>query len=164
MIVDREVDLLFAPDEEITIPTTVRNVGNSAAVNVRVEVVLQFLRVGREPTFAYPIPPQNFQVNGYFLPQDSPRTFQFGTFKDGKTKVWKGQWADAYRNSESYISEFGKVSYSDIFGNLHWTQFCMHFGAEGADKDNFEKCAAYNQMSPVPEVKEPPPISCDAKK
>jgi hypothetical protein len=53
-------------------------------------------------------------------------------------------------NGNKFIIFFGKITYTDIFGIDHWTQFCTGSGS-AIDPDSLRQCVTYNDVDPKEE-------------
>jgi hypothetical protein len=49
-------------------------------------------------------------------------------------------------NGNRFVIFYGRISYHDIFGIQHWTQFCT--GSGTAILDNLKQCIRYNDVDP----------------
>jgi hypothetical protein len=47
-------------------------------------------------------------------------------------------------NGKRFIVFYGRITYFDVFGTEHWTQFCS--GSGDAILDNLKKCLRYNDV------------------
>ena len=56
----------------------------------------------------------------------------------------------AIQSGRKFLVIFGRVDYSDIFGETHWTKFCYEYGA-GANQ--MSPCNKHNGMNQKPPQK-----------
>jgi hypothetical protein len=161
MIANRDIKLTANLGDSATIELAIRNMGQTAAMHVHFEAVAEILKVGKEPSFIYPNPPQNFEETGYVLHEDpNPRSFPLQIFVGKKPmEKWKLPELEAVRAGTDYVSVYGRITFEDIFGNPHWTNFCVHMDA-GLKPNTHEKCAAYNMLDSPPKPIPPTPINC----
>jgi len=142
------------PQQQIDIPFPLRNIGKTAALNIKIDLVSQLMDKGHEPSFIYPEQLTHHSTTGNLFPyapevsndlQQSPRPFTMLEAKYEKL-LPTGAQVDSYYSGTTYISIYAKVIYDDIFGVRHWLQFCSWAdrAARYTPKDH-QKCAAYNK-------------------
>ena len=50
---------------------------------------------------------------------------------------------DGFKLGREYIAVFGRAHYFDVFGNAHWTQYCLPIGQNGFLED--EACTNFSE-------------------
>jgi hypothetical protein len=148
---------IIVANSVISIPWVVENIGKSAAHNLKIVAVVRLIDAGTEPEFTYPRHPMNQNKIGNLFPND-PRpmlvfTTRPGVSTDANIPVALTQqeyWR--YEAGQLYISEYGRGTYTDIFGKSHWIQFCDHISSNLMTEQltRHKKCGAYNDSDNQP--------------
>jgi hypothetical protein len=137
--------LLYATDRAMKVdqrawvgPINVRHMHPSASAGVRVQLAL--INVGKTPAFVSSIQKNSLFMDGDLteLPPDPSLQQDFA----GRAVLFPNQagigvdipapdYTDAdltaIRNHHKTLNFYGKVEYSDIFGDRHFTKFCYHY-------------------------------------
>jgi hypothetical protein len=146
-------------DVDITFPFQIKNVGKTVAKNVKAVYEPSVLDVGKEPNFRYSAKSYNHGEIGAQNPGDESGTIPNYVW-DGDNRVkYSVSNMKNFGDAKAYLSIYGKITYSDIFGVKHWTTFCNHrFGVVASV---YGKCAAYNQTDSNKAIESPKSIPKD---
>jgi len=137
--------IVFTPKlGEITVPVRIANLGNSQALDVRVQAEIKITKINQEPRFTYSRPPMNHEETGLLFPRDASE-FPFVAKSLGKKIVIDDAVLKQFTSGQVYLSVFGRLTYKDIFNVPHWAQFCVHFSDPRSDPNAHQKCADYNR-------------------
>jgi hypothetical protein len=137
--------ILFSPKlGEITIPVRIANLGNSQALDVRVQTEIKVIQVNQEPRFTYSHPPMNHEETGLLFPRDAAE-FKFVAKALGREVVIDDTLLKQFESGEVYLAAYGRLTYKDIFNVSHWAQFCVHFSGPASNPEAHPKCADYNR-------------------
>lgn len=152
--IDRNgVNLTPSLGKELGNSISIANIGNTSALNVRFKSMIKIVKEGKEPKFVYSDPTPNHAETGFVSTGDSSTMSIYAW--DGKNKlILSNEDYGHLKEGAEYVVEYGRVTYQDIFGNSHWTQFCLHFDASNTDPNSHPKCAAYNRTDSTPVFKE----------
>lgn len=141
--INRDLVFHLSPRKEIIQLITISNIGNTAALNLRVKVMSVFVDKGKEPDFAYPsLPPNHFET-GFLYPGDTS-TFPISAWDGQKKKILSDTDYSRLQKGSIYPLIYGRIGYQDIFGNSHWTKFCVY--GDRVNPNKHQKCAAYNRV------------------
>lgn len=141
--INRNLVFNFLPGKEIAQSITISNIGNTAALNLRFRVMYVFVDKGKEPDFVYPSHPPNHFETGFVYPGD-PSTFSIFEWDGQKKKILSDTDYSRLQKGSIYPLTYGRIGYQDIFGNSHWTKFCVY--GRGGNPNEHQKCAAYNRV------------------
>ncbi|SRR6266852_2691441 len=64
--------------------------------------------------------------------------------KSAETIIPDDAFRQDFANGKRFIIFYGRITYFDVFGVQHWTQFCS--GSGDAILDNLKKCVSYNDV------------------
>jgi hypothetical protein len=129
--------------------TQITNSGRTPAKHVEGDVVATVLNKGEEPTlgdFSVGHPHERLYVGPVFPGAPIPITItvaQYGP-KTAETIVPDDALRQDIANGRRFIIFYGRITYYDVFGVQHWTQFCTGSGA--AIVGSLKKCISYNDV------------------
>jgi len=157
----------FSTGNPIFVPVGFVNVGKTPALEAHGMVVLQIPAKGKDPDV--PNDKQGIALAGRQIPQGNHFIKQITgmqleesiifpndhtEFSISRTQTLKSGDVvpraislaeyDQLRTNEAYISVWGQVWYSDVFGVEHWTKFCSVHGV--AFQPESEKCVKYGDV------------------
>lgn len=133
----------------IPIMTQIQNTGRTPASAVEGEYIATVLNKGEEPTLGdFSIGhPHNKLYGGVVFP-NSPISTTLAVVRYGPRAAEPILVDDALRqdiaNGNRFIIFYGKITYFDVFGVQHWTQFCT--GSGTAILDKLKDCIKYNDV------------------
>jgi hypothetical protein len=129
--------------------TQITNSGKTPAKDVQGDIVATVLRKGDDPTvgdFGLGHPHNRVYVGAIF--PGAPVPIAITVVRYGPSASETIVPDDALRqdiaNGNRFIIFYGRITYHDIFGVQHWTQFCT--GSGTAILDNLKQCISYNDV------------------
>jgi hypothetical protein len=129
--------------------TQIVNSGKTPARAVEIDVIATVLNKGEEPTlgdFSVGHPHNHVYTGAVFPGAPIPMTAPVVHY--GPAMAENIVPDDALRqdiaNGKRYIIFYGRITYYDVFGIQHWTQFCT--GSGPALLDSLKKCISYNDV------------------
>ena len=133
----------------IPVTTQITNSGKTPARAVEGDVVATVLNKGEEPAlgdFSVGHPHNRLYVGVVFPGAPIPITIALIHYgpKKGETIVPDDALRQDIANGNRFILFYGRLTYHDVFGIQHWTQFCT--GSGSAMQDNLKKCISYNDV------------------
>jgi hypothetical protein len=147
-------ELHFVRDEPIKAPFKILNTGSTSAKHVYVQFWIRMIPITDNPYLPENGPRFVGEV-GSLLPFSeniSDTVMQVSAVRQRSTtppssdsENWplSNQEASDFIAGSNYILIFGRVTYDDIFGMSHFTQYCA-FHANGKAAPHAASCAAYN--------------------
>ena len=124
-------------------PYLIENFGKSPALRVRVVVELRLVLAGTEPPFKFTKGSPNWGNTGAFGP-GVPAEQRAWLFDGTKRVDFSPQDVADIDAGRKYVYLYGRLTYSDIFGVKHWTNFCQHYWGPNNNTGDYPKCFAYN--------------------
>jgi hypothetical protein len=133
----------------IPVTTQITNSGKTPARAVEGDVVATVLNRGEEPAlgdFSIGHPHNRLYVGVVFPGAPIPITMALTHYgpKTGETIVPDDALRQDIANGYRFILFYGRLTYYDVFGIQHWTQFCT--GSGNAMQNNLKKCISYNDV------------------
>ncbi|HVN92904.1 MAG TPA: hypothetical protein VMT38_04380 [Terracidiphilus sp.] len=128
----------------LVFPWEIENTGKTPTGPVSIDVVVEIVNSGEEPSFNYS-QGHVLQMFGTVFPNKA-LPFQAILFKSDQTPArLSPEDRKKLSKGKAYLATFGKINYSDSFGP-HWTQFCEwdHFATPISV--NALDCANYNKV------------------
>jgi hypothetical protein len=135
-------------DVQIMWPLHIHNVGKTFAKNIEGDFFATVLAKGDSPQFDYSVghPHRKINVGGIFpneaLPQISIRIEQYGPHIP-EAILMTQELRQAIASNQRAIIVYGRITYDDIFGVHHWTQFCNGTG-DALQFASIKNCINYN--------------------
>jgi hypothetical protein len=133
------------------IPASIQiaNTGKTPAKDVEGDIVATVLKKGEQPSFDFSLGhPHNRIFAGAIFPNEPINTaislVRYGP-QTPQNIVPTPQLREEIANGESFILFYGKITYIDVFGSPHWTQFCTGSGA-AIQTIELKKCINYNDV------------------
>jgi len=133
----------------IPIVTQIQNTGKTPAADVEADYIATVLKKGEEPAlgdFSVGHPHNRFYGGAVFPNSPIPTTLTFVGYGPATAEPIVPD--DALRqdiaNGNRFIIFHGRITYHDVFGTQHWTQFCT--GSGTAILEKLKKCVAYNDV------------------
>jgi hypothetical protein len=139
----------YGENKPFVAPLTIVNSGKTAAKTIRVEAICEKVKNGDNPSFTFAqkrisastgvlFPGEPFPFNASLLantpdPTIVPEALSGTDFKE-------------FMEGNIYIATFAKVTYEDVFGVSHRTQFCVFSSSNQAKYASAQKCTAYNDV------------------
>lgn len=138
----------------LLMPITFVNSGKSPAKDVSGEIVVNLLRKGQEPTFAYETGHPRYAVDVGTAAPNFPATLSWAVLPESlppseelKPILVSPAIRQGIMDGTLYIVVHAKISYSDIFGTKHWLAFCSYVeNPPLLSGPNASKCAQYNDV------------------
>lgn len=115
---------------------TIKNSGKTPAIKVSVASVLQPVRTNERPDFttkAQPAPQVVIQANAVMY-NDKSATHELPLTQPAFNQLMSG---------DMVIHVFGTISYDDVFGFHHWSQYCVHLDFE---TKSFPNCKEHHAV------------------
>lgn len=142
------------PLEGLTSPANlqVTNFGKTPAREVKGEIIATELMKGEQPAFDFSLghPHNNFYAGAVFPTSPLPVSINVQRYgAKTATAISSAELRQDLESQRSYIIFYGRITYTDIFGKKHWTQFCTGSGKamEGTVvEDTVKKCVEYNDV------------------
>jgi len=127
----------------------ITNTGKTPAKDVEGEIVATVLKKGEDPSFDFSTGhPHNRLYAGALFP-NAPLNTAISVVRYGplapEPVVPTPQLRQEIAKGDSFIIFYGKISYFDVFGAAHWTQFCTGSGA-AIQMIDLKKCINYNDV------------------
>jgi hypothetical protein len=135
-------------DVPILWPLHINNAGKTFVKNIEGDFFATVLAKGESPQFDYSVahPHRKINVGGIFpneaLPQTSIRIEQYGP-RIPEAILMTQELRQAIASNQRAIIVFGRITYDDIFGVHHWTQFCNGTG-DALQFVAIKSCINYN--------------------
>lgn len=133
--------------KEITTPVTFTNVGKTIAKHVHATMYVEMVPRSAGPDFHCATSgtcSNTYFLTGILFPNNPQHGQARWIAANGTNLTISPEQAQMWDNGGIYHVLFGVVTYDDIFGQQHWTQFCFwHAGMVGAIFQA-ESCTAYN--------------------
>ena len=133
----------------IPVASQLVNTGKTPAKTVEGDVVATVLNKGEEPAlgdFSVGHPHNRVYVGAIFPGAPIPMTISVVHYGPQAADAIVPD--DALRqdiaNGNRFIIFYGRITYYDVFGIQHWTQFCT--GSGSAMLDSLKKCIGYNDV------------------
>jgi hypothetical protein len=116
---------------------TYTNVGKTPATHVSAKMAVIEKTKDYENSFADIVYTDKALDGGTLIPNST------GTIHKYRSSTWPGQQndLDMLKSGDRRLYIFALITYSDVFGNAHWTHFCSLLGQ---DLKTGEKCEIYN--------------------
>jgi hypothetical protein len=133
----------------IPLSTQMTNTGKTPARIIEGDVIATVLNKGEDFSFDFSPghPHTRLYPVGVIFP-GAPIPINLTIVKHGpkgpETFVPDDAFRQDFTNGKRFIIFYGRITYSDIFGTQHWTQFCS--GSGEAILDNLKKCISYNDV------------------
>jgi hypothetical protein len=133
----------------IPVVTQITNSGKTPARDVEWDVVATIFNKGEDPALGdFSVGhPHNHVVAGVVFP-NAPVPLALTVVHYGPDSAEPIVPDDTLRqdiaNGNRFIIFYGRVTYYDVFGKLHWTQFCT--GSGTAIQSSLKKCISYNDV------------------
>ena len=129
--------------------TQITNSGKTPARGVEGDVVATVLNKGEEPAlgdFSVGHPHNRMSMGVVFPGAPIPITITLIHYgpKNGEVIAPDDALRQDIANGNRFILFYGRLTYYDVFGIPHWTQFCT--GSGSAMQDNLKKCISYNDV------------------
>jgi hypothetical protein len=134
--------------------TQITNTGKTPARRVEGDVVATVLNKGEEPAlgdFSIGHPHNRVYVGAIFPGAPIPITITVVHYgpKMAETIVPDDTLRQDIANGKRFILFYGRITYYDVFGAQHWTQFCT--GSGTAILENLRQCISYNDVDTTEE-------------
>lgn len=133
----------------IPIVIQIQNTGKTPATDVEGDYIATILNKGDKPALGdFSVGhPHNRLYSGAVFP-NSPIPMTLTVVGYGPTTAEPIVPDDALRqdiaNGNRFIIFYGKITYYDVFGTRHWTQFCT--GSGTAILEKLKECIIYNDV------------------
>lgn len=139
--------LHFSAGQQVTYPLRVKNIGKTAASNVRMKIFVDIIDASHEVPLnrvndeSYP---RNNITSGIIFPGSDFRDFVVRVGENGTVLPATSAEVSEIKNGKAYWAVYGLVTYDDLFRGHHWTKFCMW----GAESGTFftRTCTEYNSV------------------
>jgi hypothetical protein len=133
----------------IPVVTQITNSGKTPAKDVQGDVVATVLNKGEEPTlgdFSVGHPHNRLYAGVVFPGAPIPTTINVVRYgpKVPENIVPDDTLRQDIEHGNRFIIFYGRITYYDVFGIQHWTQFCT--GSGTAILDNLKQCIRYNDV------------------
>jgi hypothetical protein len=166
------IQITIAIEQPILMPIRIANTGKTAAQKVVGYAIVEVVKMGKEPDIpdhplTIPLPgllgqpttvPPNVRRYGLtafatslIYPGDCDDSLAKRVRAEGRTiavyPLSKREF-DSLREGGSYLAAYGRVTYIDVFGVSHWTQFCKSIRADasGIRPTQSMACANYTAV------------------
>jgi len=133
----------------IPVSTQMTNTGKTPARIIEGDVIATVLNKGDDFSFDFsPGHPHKrlYPVGVIFPGAPIPINLPLDKYgpKGPTTIVPDDAFRQDLKNGKRFIVFYGRITYFDVFGAQHWTQFCS--GSGDAILDNLKKCISYNDV------------------
>ena len=133
----------------IPVVLKIENSGKTAAKQMEGDVIATVLDKGEGPALDLltDVPHNKIYAGAIFpnAPFDMAVTVARYGQRSPETIVLDDTLRQGIANGSLYIIVYGRITYYDVFGVQHWTQFCMGTGS-AIRLPAVEKCIAYNDV------------------
>ena len=137
------------PDKPIIFPTTISNIGKTAARNVHGKVFIDLLQSGQEVSLGCvdsDTCPATELTTGIIFPTDFTTGAVILVTPQRTIRNATQAEAEAWKAGNNYIAVYGIVTYDDVFGVSHWTKFCLWKGGNSKSTYMAQNCAKYSEV------------------
>ena len=130
--------------EKSTFEVIVKNIGKTPAYVTNVRTYLRIIKTGEKPDLAKEAIISSTK-NPFIMFPETTRTTG-----DDLTEIFTKERFEAIESRQLTLYIMGVISYKDIFGQLHWTEFC-----ESLDTNliSFSPCPFYNETDDAQNAK-----------
>jgi hypothetical protein len=133
----------------IPVVTQIQNTGKTPATGVEGDYVATVLKKGEHPALGdFSVGnPHNRLFGGAVFPNSPiPTTLSVVRYGPATAEpiVPDSTLRQDIANGNRFIIFYGKITYHDVFGTQHWTQFCT--GSGTAILEELKKCITYNDV------------------
>jgi hypothetical protein len=153
-----DMQILKRPEFKVGEPVQaligVTNIGKTAAKNLRIQTVIEYLPIDQAPSLSFKKGVYRYQITtGVLFPSDPPAKLPAYWYEKApvKTKfaaavLSEGEAGDLAAG-RTYIVMYGKAEYIDIFNVRHITRMCGWLAPARENVFvNATKCTAYNSV------------------
>jgi hypothetical protein len=156
LLVDQRawISVVIPPDfpldgASIPAPIQLTNTGKTPAKDVEGDIIATVLKKGEEPLFDYGVghPHSRLHAGAIFpnMPISTTITLARYGAQMPEPIVPTPEFRRDIANGQSFIIFYGKITYTDIFGDQYWTTFCTG-GGSAIQSNDPKKCVSYNDV------------------
>lgn len=137
----------LTPDAQghLSFEVTLTNTGKTAAKHIHFVAIMDFIQRSDNPEFSYNPP---HYADGWTIGVLYPGQTQKFSFFAMSSKKDKRIFTSAELNAISFLNPitlmYGKMTYSDVFKNEHWSTFCGVGSSNAPGTHASHKCVDYN--------------------
>ena len=124
---------------------TIQNTGKSPAINVQSSAIAQWIPPGKIPNFLY----GGVEITGKAtIGPGGESLIELHPTKDpkGETGYLVQKDFEAILKKSIVLFVHGHISYDDIFGKSHWTDYCYELDVRGTGEYYWNPCLEHNEM------------------
>lgn len=130
--------------EKSTFEVILKNIGKTPAHVTNVKTYLRIIKTGEKPDLAKDAIISSTK-NPFIMFPETTRTTG-----DNLTEIFTKERLEAIESRQVTLYILGVISYKDIFGQLHWTEFCESLDS---NLSSFSTCPFYNETDDTQNAK-----------